>query len=77
MFLIIQKKPIDVGVEKALDSKKVLQAVNLSPDESIVEKLTEMHPMRQITYASILQVVVLFSMFGCMAINEQIITYVL
>ena len=66
-----------MGVEKALDSKKVLQAVNLSPDESIVEKLTEMHPMRQITYASILQVVVLFSMFGCMAINEQIITYIL
>ena len=77
MFLIIQKKLTDVGVEKALDSKKVLQAVNLSPDESIVEKLTEMHPMRQITYASIIQVVVLFSMFGCMAINEQIITYVL
>lgn len=43
-------------------NKKVLQYVNLSPDESIVEKLTEMHPMRQITYASILQVVVFFFM---------------
>jgi hypothetical protein len=77
LYLSIQKKPTDVGVELALDSKKVLQAVNLSPDESIVEKLAEVHPMRQITYASVLQVVVLFSMFGCMAINEQIITYIL
>ena len=55
--------------------KKALQIINLAPSESIIEKLTEMHPMRQITYASILQVVVLFSMFGCMTINEHIITY--
>lgn len=57
--------------------KKILQAVNLSPNESIIEKLTEMHPMRQITYASVIQVTVLFSMFGCFAINEQIITHLL
>jgi hypothetical protein len=57
--------------------KKILQAVNLSPDENIIEKLAEMHPMRQITYASVIQVTVLFSMFGCFAINEQIITHLL
>jgi len=66
-----------VDVEKALDSKdkKLLQIVNLSPNESVIEKLTEMHPMRQITYASIIQVTVLFGMFGCMAINQEIIKY--
>ena len=73
MYLSIQKKPTDVGVEKALDSKKVLQVVNLSPSESWIEKLVHVHPMRQIAYASILQVVVFGSMFGCMAINEEII----
>ena len=61
-----------MGVEKALDSKKVLQAVNLSPSESIVEKLTEMHPMRQITYASIIQVSVFFGMLGMFQINSWI-----
>ena len=73
MFSLIQKKLTDVGVEKALDSKKVLQVVNLSPSESWIEKLTRVHPMRQITYASIVQLVVFGSMFGCMAINEEII----
>ena len=62
-----------MGVEKALDSKKVLQAVNLSPSESWIEKLVHVHPMRQIAYASIVQLVVFGSMFGCMAINEEII----
>jgi hypothetical protein len=39
--------------------KKILQVVNLAPNESIVEKLTEMHPMRQIVWASIIQISVL------------------
>ncbi|MGB0593136.1 MAG: hypothetical protein ACPGIF_02660 [Flavobacteriales bacterium] len=55
--------------------KKALQIVNLAPSESIIEKLTEMHPMKQITYASAIQVTVLFGMFGCMAINQEIIKY--
>ncbi|MEJ6808423.1 MAG: hypothetical protein QNK64_10165 [Saprospiraceae bacterium] len=42
--------------------KKVLQIVNLSPSESWIEKLTEVHPMRQIFWASIIQV----SVFGFM-----------
>ena len=75
MFSLIQKKLTDVGVEKALDSKekKILQVVNLSPSESWIEKLVHVHPMRQIAYASIVQLVVFGSMFGCMAINEEII----
>ena len=39
----------------------------------IVDKLEDIHPMRQVAYASVIQVCVLFGMLGCMAINEQII----
>lgn len=42
--------------------KKALQIVNLSLSESWVEKLNDVHPMKQITYASIIQV----TMFGFM-----------
>jgi len=73
LFLSIQKKPTDVGVEKALDSKKVLQVVNLSPSESWIEKIVHIHPMRQIAYASVVQLVVFGGMFGCMAINQELI----
>ncbi len=45
--------------------EKILQAVNLSPDESVIEKLTEVHPMKQITYAAIIQVL----MFGFMLLS--------
>lgn len=72
MYLSIQKKPTDVGVELALDSKKVLQAVNLSPSESWIEKLTHIHPMKQITYASIIQVSVFFGMLGMFQVNQWI-----
>jgi hypothetical protein len=41
-------------------SKKILQAVNLSPpvDESFFDKLENVHPMKQITYAAIIQILV-------------------
>ena len=73
-------KNTDVDVEKASASedaatamqKKALQIINLSPSESIVEKLTEIHPMRQITYASIIQVSVFFCMLGAFQINSWI-----
>ena len=73
-------KNIDVDAEKASASedaaiamqKKALQIVNLSPNESIVEKLTEMHPMRQITYASIIQVTMFFGMLGMFQVNSWI-----
>ena len=50
--------------------KKVLQAVNLAPSEDIVEKLTEIHPMKQIFWASIIQVCVFgFMLFAFWMIN--------
>lgn len=53
--------------------KKILQIVNLSPSESWLEKIVDIHPMRQIAYASIIQLVVFGGMFGCMAVNQEII----
>tara|TARA_A200000159_G_scaffold5895_1_gene5325 strand:- start:67 stop:267 length:201 start_codon:yes stop_codon:yes gene_type:complete len=54
---------------KPENKKKVLQVVNLSPSESWVEKLTEIHPMRQVFWASIIQVCV----FGLMLLAFWII----
>jgi len=52
--------------------KKILQVVNLSPSESWVEKLTQVHPMKQITYATIIQVSMFFSMLGMFQLNSWI-----
>ena len=45
-----------------MDEKKVLQAVNLAPSESIVEKIVDVHPMKQVAIMSVVQV----AMFGFM-----------
>jgi hypothetical protein len=51
-----------------LDDKKILQVVNLSPSESWIEKIVDIHPMKQITIASVVQVLVfgfmLFAFWG-------------
>ena len=55
--------------------KKVLQVVNLAPSEDIVERLTEIHPMKQIFWASIIQVSVFgFMLFAFWAINTGLKT---
>jgi len=51
--------------------EKILQVVNLSPDESMIEKLTEVHPMTQIVYASVLQ----FIVFGLMLLSFATINW--
>jgi hypothetical protein len=53
--------------------EKILQVVNLSPNESVIEKLTDVHPMKQITYAAVLQAVV----FGSMLLAFFLINYFL
>jgi hypothetical protein len=45
--------------------RKALQVINLSPSESWVEKLVEVHPMKQVFWASIIQV----SVFGFMLLS--------
>lgn len=52
--------------------RKILQVVNLSPSESWIEKLTHIHPMKQIIWASIIQVTMFFSMLGIFQINSWI-----
>ena len=42
-----------------MKKEKVLQIVNLSPSESWVEKVVEVHPMKQIAIMSVVQIVVL------------------
>jgi hypothetical protein len=49
--------------------EKILQVVNLSPNESLVEKLTEVHPMRQVFWATVIQVAV----FGFMLLSFWLI----
>ena len=52
--------------------EKILQAVNLSPSESWVERIVEIHPMKQAAYASVLQLLV----FGIMLLSFWIINQV-
>ena len=53
-----------------MKEEKVLQIVNLAPSEDLVERLTEIHPMKQIVWASIIQVCVFgFMIFSFWMIN--------
>jgi len=45
--------------------RKALQIINLSPSESWIEKLVEIHPIKQIVWASIIQI----SVFGFMMLS--------
>jgi|TARA_R110002020_G_scaffold29169_1_gene92157 hypothetical protein len=56
-----------------IDDKKILQVVNLSPSESWIEKIVDIHPMKQITVASIVQVIVFGFMLFMFWINSKIL----
>ena len=58
---------------KPENKKKVLQVVNLSPSESWIEKLTEVHPMKQVAYASVIQVCVFLGMLGAFKLIGMVI----
>tara|TARA_B100000497_G_scaffold99919_1_gene113139 strand:+ start:259 stop:462 length:204 start_codon:yes stop_codon:yes gene_type:complete len=49
--------------------KKILQVVNLSPDESWIEKIVEVHPMKQVAIMSVVQILV----FGFMLLSFWLI----
>tara|TARA_X000001036_G_scaffold128714_1_gene121762 strand:+ start:62928 stop:63134 length:207 start_codon:yes stop_codon:yes gene_type:complete len=49
--------------------KKVLQIVNLSPDVSVLDKIEEVHPMKQVAVMSVVQVLV----FGFMLLSFWLI----
>jgi|TARA_B100001094_G_C17486769_1_gene464502 hypothetical protein len=48
-----------------MKQEKLLQVVNLSPSESMLEKIVDVHPMKQIFWMSIVQVCV----FGFMLVS--------
>jgi hypothetical protein len=53
--------------------EKILQVVNLSPSESWVERIVDIHPMKQVAYASVLQLLVFGSMlFSFFLINKVV-----
>jgi len=60
-------------LNKKSTEEKVLQAVNLSPDVDALDKLVEMHPMKQVAWASIIQVCVLGFMLLSMFLIGQFV----
>ena len=44
---------------KKTKEEKLLQVANLSPDENVIEKIVEIHPMKQIAIMSVVQAVML------------------
>tara|TARA_X000001036_G_scaffold110703_1_gene103729 strand:+ start:849 stop:1022 length:174 start_codon:yes stop_codon:yes gene_type:complete len=56
-----------------MKEEKLLQVVNLSPSENWIERLTEVHPMKQIAWASIIQLCVFgFMLLSFGVINEAL-----
>ena len=54
-----------------MKKEKELQIINLAPvSPSVIEKLTEIHPMKTIAWASGIQVVVFFGMLGSFRLIE-------
>ena len=49
--------------------EKILQVVNLAPSEDLIERLVEVHPMKQIFWATVIQVCV----FGFMLASFGVI----
>jgi len=52
-----------------MKKEKILQAVNLSPSESWIEKVVEVHPMKQVAIMSVVQI----GVFGFMMLSFSLI----
>ena len=52
-----------------MKEEKILQYVNLSPDVSVLDKIEEVHPMKQVAVMSVVQVLV----FGFMLLSFWVI----
>jgi len=50
--------------------EKLLQVVNLSPDEAWIERIVDVHPMKQVAIMTVVQVLVFFFMLGVMAFTN-------
>jgi|TARA_B110000483_G_C17787970_1_gene386356 hypothetical protein len=59
-----------------MKEEKILQIVNLSPSEEWVERIVEIHPMKQIFWASIVQACVFgFMLLSFFTINIMVSWY--
>ena len=58
---------------KKSTEQKILQAANLSPSEDMIERIVEVHPMKQVAIMSVVQVLV----FGFMILSFWLIQLVI
>ena len=56
---------------KKSTEQKVLQVANLAPSEDMIEKIVDVHPMKQVAIMSVVQVAV----FGFMLVGFWIIGF--
>ena len=57
---------------KKTKEEKLLQVANLSPDEAWIERIVDVHPMKQVAIMSVVQV----GMFGFMLFSFFVIDLV-
>jgi hypothetical protein len=55
---------------KKTKEEKLLQVANLSPDEDWIEKIVDVHPMKQVAIMSVVQAVMFFGMLGVMGVTN-------
>ena len=53
-----------------MKEEKLLQVANLSPDVEWIEKIVDVHPMKQVAIMSVVQAIMFFGMLGIMAITN-------
>ena len=54
---------------KKTNEEKLLQVVNLAPDEDLIEKIVDVHPTKQVAIMTIVQL----GVFGFMLMSFQLI----
>ena len=52
---------------------KLLQVANLSPSEDMIEKIVDVHPMKQVAIMSVMQVGVFGLMFFCFFLIDLVV----
>ena len=55
---------------KKTKEEKLLQVANLSPDEAWIERIVDVHPMKQVAIMSVVQAVMFFGMLGVMGLTN-------
>lgn len=56
-----------------MKEEKLLQVANLSPSENMIEKIVDVHPMKQVAIMSVVQVGVFGLMFFCFFLIDLVV----